>query len=201
MSFAQNIDTTFTTSKFKGNIYEYFGNHLKFSSEQIMNGYNEKTVLSFRINEKGILDSIEVLDYSNINFAKQTTNLVAETKNMWMPTVLNGDTIAYRYKLIVQCVGAADESSWKELSVSCKENAEKQLKKKQYQSALRSISTGISLNPYIADYYLIRSKCYKLLDKPEEAEKDYKSYKNAEREIAGVIYLFSYITTVRRQFR
>lgn len=201
ISFAQNIDSTFTKSKFKGDINEYFGKRLRLSPEQIMNGYKGKTVISFRINEKGILDSIEVLDYSDIKLAKYTANLVAKTKNMWMPTILNGDTIAYRYKLIVQCVGTTDESSNKDLSLSCKENAEKLLKKKQYQSALLSITTSISLNPYIADYYLIRSKCYKLLHKPEDAEKDYLSYKNLEREIVGFIDIRSHITGKTSQFR
>jgi tetratricopeptide (TPR) repeat protein len=201
ISFAQNIDSTFSKSKFKGDINEYFGKRLRLSPEKIMNGYKGKAVLSFRIDKKGILDSIEILDYSDIKLAKYTASLVAKTKNMWMPTILNGDTIAYTYKLIVQCVAITDESSNKDLSLSCKENAEKLLRKKQYQSALLSITTGISLNPYIADYYLIRSKCYKLLDKPEDAEKDYQSYKTLERDIAGVIDIRSYATTVRSRYR
>jgi len=187
MSFGQNTDTLFIKSKFKGNIDEYFVKNLRLSTEQLIHGYKGKSIISFRINEKGVLDSIEALYYSDIEFGRKVTKLVGKTKNMWMPTIQNGDTIAYRYKLIVEDFAYPEETSGKDLSLSCKEDAEKLLKNKQYQSALVAISASISLTPYRAEYYLIRSKCYKLLENPENAEKDYHTYKSLEREIVGEI--------------
>ncbi|HOK52071.1 MAG TPA: energy transducer TonB [Bacteroidales bacterium] len=198
-SFAQDSTSTFIKTKFKGNIYEFFGKQISYPMPLAMNGIQGNVIVSFHLNADGVLDSIDFISFPHVQMAQDVAQVLQKTQNLWTPTVMNGQNVPYRYKLVVKYALYSDEPPSKSESFVLKEKAEKKFKKGKLEDALKLIDKAILIDPYITDFYYLRSQIYKSKNENEKSDEDYKTAQNLDKEIMAIITIVGWqrVQTVR----
>ena len=181
---AQSINCNqFIQAKFRGDIFKYFENHLVYPPLAADNGIQGKLVLSFRINESGIIDSINVDTYPHISMAKDVEKILSSTKKKWIATVCDSAKISFNYKIIIDYIIETNGSSPVDLSYKYRNSAKHFVETKEYDKALYEINKAIIINKYASDFYEIRASIYKELKMADKYESDLNIVKELGKEI------------------
>lgn len=175
----------FVKSYFNENLYKYFYSRLEYPEDIVRKGIQGDVVVSFLIDKKGLLDSIEIIESPHAQMASGVSDLLLETKKKWSPTLKEGQPIAKRYKLIVkyQISSGTPRNAYNEI----KEKVRYKISASRYKSALRNINKAISKFPYRADLYLIRSEIYRNLEQYENADKDYDKAHQLKQDVIAIL--------------
>ncbi len=140
-SFAQE-NTAFVKSKFKQdtNISTYFGKKLKYPLKSLKREKKGLVVIDFRINKKGIVDSIFLVSFLNKELADKAIKLLSENRRMWTPTLVNSKPTDFIYKMIVNCsiykTGLPKKSEAQKIC----ERSKRLKEKKKYKKALKILN-------------------------------------------------------------
>lgn len=187
----QDTSSSFDKAKFLGET-EYFENNLTYPKEIGMNQESGNVILSFRLNEDGVLDSIDIVSFTHEVLVNDVAEVLLSTRKKWTPTYLNSKPIPFWYKIVVYYnflgeVTSANEA--KEQSQVSFEKAERLFKKEKYEKALKNINDALNLQPYQSKYYLLRHNIHKALNLTDEAQKDRLAYEAMDKEVIKVVNL------------
>ena len=186
-------DTTFIKTQFDGDIYHYVGSRITYPWEMISNNIEGTSVVAFRLNKKGKIDSINVEKFPIEKCADNAVDILIETKNMWSPTLKNNEPIDFIYKIVINYKNiGSDKPNRKRKSVILKEKAEEKVEKGQFEKALSLINKAIALSPYDSGFYKIRSLIHNSLNNSVQSELDNKLAKKYDEEIIAIIDIVSY---------
>jgi len=185
-------DSTFIKSSFKGNLYEYFGTRLTYPLDLAIKGVSGFAEIDFRLNNLGKLDSINVISAPDLRLAKEIVNVLVSTKELWTPTKLNGNTIDYKYKLIVEYKIIQGQNVPRAESAILRDKAEKKFNKQKYNDALEIINNAIKLDPFDYRFYDLRSKVFLKIGDIEKKEMDKETSISLEKQIVGCVVIISY---------
>ncbi len=173
VSFAQE-NADFVKSKFKGNVStsKYFGKRLKYPLKSLKRDKKGRVVIDFRINNKGIIDSIFLVSFFDKELADNAIKLLIEKRRMWTPTLINRNPSDFVYKMVVNCnIFKSELPKKSEVQRVC-ERSRGLREKKKLKKALKILNSAIRKKPFEVDLLKERGIVLNALDEKEKANKD-----------------------------
>lgn len=173
-SIAQN-----TSPESYATLEELYISNLKIPREALQNRSNGLVILSVKIAEPGVPDSVfivqEAADYFNQEVMRVTELAFAN----WTTEYLEGKPTDGEY-LIVASFSIAMGSS---PGPTPEQEIERFLKKGKLEKALDVLNGQISQSPYHSYWYHQRSKIHRELGKVEDAQRDFMTFKQLEKTV------------------
>ncbi len=172
-SFAQE-NTDFVKSEFKGNVSvaNYFGNRLKYPLKSLKRNKEGRVVVDFRINKKGIIDSIFLVSSFDRELADNAINLLIENRRIWTPTLIKGKSADFVYKMVVNCnIFKSGIPKKSEVQKVC-ERSKRLREKKKFNKALKMLNKAINQKPFEIDLLKERVNVFNALQEKEKANED-----------------------------
>ena len=186
-------DSTFIKTKFNGDIGQYFGPKLTFPTALAFQGIVGFGEVEFRVNKQGKIDSINIITAPHVQMGQNIASLLLSTKDMWNPTLQNGQPIDYKYKLIVEYkITKRSGPPPQGKAFALKDKAIKMNMKKKYVDALELIDEAISINPYQYEFYDLRSQILQSLGNTEGSILNRQKSENLKKQIVAQIMVVKY---------
>ncbi|MCB8994687.1 MAG: energy transducer TonB [Bacteroidales bacterium] len=186
---SQDSISTFDKAKFLDDKAIFYDN-LSFPRDMAIAGKSGMVVLSFRLNERGILDSLDIVSFSNETILNDVAQVLLSTRNKWTPTYENSKAIPYWYKFIVYYDFIGEVTSTTDAKYPAQtyfEKAEKYYEKEKFDKSLESINKALQLRPYSVDYFKLRYNINTALHLEDEARLDKDAYETLDKNVMEVI--------------
>lgn len=191
--YAHGQDSAFVKSTFKGDFAQYFGTRLTFPRNLAMQGITGYDEIEFRVNKFGKIDSIKVIATPHVMLSGNVIQILLSTKDKWTATVLNGNKVDFKYKLIVEYKTTPGPGEIPvDLSKRIYEKARKKQKENKFDEALSLVEKAISQNPYNPEYYKLRSDLYQSIGNSESSKRDKQLADQMEKQQLDVLTIVAY---------
>lgn len=191
--FGQENPEEFTKAKLN-----YFKNYFEENihyPEELINVEDAFLILSFHVNEQGILDSVKLDSTSHEILVSNGVKALKNTENNWHPTLLDGIIAGHWYKLVIyynNIGGVHSISGVKHEARKIYEKAEKHYSRHQLNKALKRITEAIEIQQYEHSYFHLRSQILDGMDKKEESKKDLLTAKSLYMNVFQVVNINYY---------
>lgn len=185
-------DYSFVKADIDGGIGEYFYPKLKYPIHLLENDIQGRTILDFRINKEGKLDSIHVVSSFDISVLDQAVELLMDTKDRWSPTLVNNEPVDYMYKIVFEYrIRKSIENKAFNLE-TIRKKTKKLLKKEEYEKVLKLINDFILLEPFHSEILRIRSGVYDMMNLEEESLLDLIEADKIDKKVMADIKITAY---------
>ncbi len=189
----------FLKAEFNGDFKSYFAQRLVYPAYSQSNNIEGIAIIAFRINKKGILDSLHFEKYPDELIAENIKNILIKSRKNWKPTILNNEPIDFTYYIVINYGIKNSKTNPIKLVEKQKCKAEKDLENSKYLRGLEYIQRAIKLNPYCEEYYRIRAKIYNNINKSSEAKLDIEHSNRLERLVYCNTFVVQGHVTITRQ--
>ena len=168
------LNDSFQKATFNGS-EDYFEKNLTYPIEMLRKMENGQVILSFRLNDEGTMDSVDLFSSSHEILVTDVVKTLLSTSNLWSSTYVNEQPTAHWYKLVVYFSIIGDLNSNSAMRTESEKNynsAELFYNKGKYLKALKKLDAAIEIAPYHASYFELRHKINIALGNIEEANTD-----------------------------
>ncbi len=192
-SFGQE-NTDFVKSKFKGEVEasRFFARRIKYPISALKNNDMGRILIDFRINQKGMVDSIGLVSYFNKDAANQVIDLLLASRKMWTQTLINGKPESFVYKAVVNCRILDSGASRKSHTKSVCEHSKELENKGKHNKALKLLSKEIEKNPFSAALLKARAEVYNAINEQEKAQADIQQAEKITKEVLVEVNVNAY---------
>ncbi len=186
VSFAQE-HTDFVKSKFKIggklSVNDFFAKQIIYPIQALQNNDTGKVVIDFRINKKGLIDSVALVSHFNKEVADQAMNALLKNRRMWTPTLINGKPENFVYKMVVSCdISKSEHPKRSHAGYVCK-RSEKFKNKGKYKKALKILNKEIPKEMFNISLLKARATVYKAMNEQEKAQADFQQIEKIKKEV------------------
>jgi len=191
-TYASNQDSTFIKTELSGNVHEFFGKRLRYPIQLLQDDKQGQIVVDFRVNKLGRIDSLSLVSYFDKEVSNKIMRLLLSTREMWSPTIIDGEAQDFVYKLIFDYKIFSGRPSKKSASQIAINRATKMAKKEKYEKALAIMNSIIAKEPYNSSLYQKRAEIYLFLKNKIKSDSDLLLAKKIDREVVANIVMFAF---------
>ncbi|WP_462251010.1 energy transducer TonB [Ekhidna sp.] len=179
---------------------KYIARRLRYEVEAVRAKKTGLLVIDFSINEKGKIDSVNVVKHPHESLARQAGSVLLGTKDSWQATSCNSSPIGYRYTLVIEYIMRYGEKPYIHPVDKIKKKMDKTIKKGDYEKALSLANKAIALDEYDPILFETRASINQELNNAEDAASDMAKSKQLKNELITnkiPVIGYSMITTSR----
>lgn len=184
-----SISITFSQAEFKAEypqkVNEILAKNLKFPAESRQKREGGNILLSIKIDSKGMLDSVFVLEESHAPLMNEVMKSVAILKENWEPEYLEGREFDTKYLLNFNFKSELARGR----PISYKTAVSKLIEKEKYQEAMEEIERLIAENPYDPELYFLRSQVYNNTGETTKFQEDFMKTRYLKKEMLSVVII------------
>ena len=181
------VESPFNLVGPKESIDEVFSKNVRYPSEALKDRKKGQVLLSIKINEAGMLDSLLILESTEEIFLTEALRATAYLESIWYPELLDEKPRSRSYLVFFKFDTFLDDSS----PFDQRQVAENLIKRKKYEKALKLLNELSEENPFIAKTFELRWEVFRNLGETENAQKDYLRAKYLKKEFLSSIEVFA----------
>ncbi len=186
MIFSQNVSMqpiSFEKAKLKsGSAEEFFSKNTGFPENLIFNNVNINVIISFIITKDGKIDSVKIIKSSNQNATVEALSALSKSDNLWEPTKINGQSVAWEYYASFKFVTSSKYFDQKN-------KVQKLIQKDKFDNSLTLLDELVKFHEYDKESYQLRSSIYKKLNKTDQENSDIKKIEFIDKNLIVDIWL------------
>jgi hypothetical protein len=150
--------------------------NLRYPAQARVNNEVGIVLISLKIDEKGELDSVFVLENPSELLTSESLRSIALLKANWESEMLGNNEFNKKYLMSFQFLSEGTDPI-------TKEQIEQLIVKEKYEKALAHLNFKTALHPYSYEWLELRSKIYFQLGESVKFQTDYMKAKSLKREI------------------
>lgn len=184
-----SISIALSQAEFKADypqkVNEILAKNLKFPAESRQKREGGNILLSIKIDSKGMLDSVFVLEESHAPLMNEVMKSVAILKENWEPEYLEGREFDTKYLLNFNFKSELARGR----PISYKTAVSKLIEKEKYQEAMEEIERLIAENPYDPELYFLRSQVYNNTGETTKFQEDFMKTRYLKKEMLSTVII------------
>ena len=153
--------------------------NLQFPKGELSDGNKGRMILSLKINNEGLPDSVFVSQASTETFNAECMRVMELIIQNWRPSFLDDRAAGEEYLLVFSFSAQMGNSGFSDKYAQL----ERLIKKEKYEKAMALIDQKIEENPFYSDDYLTRSEIHRQMGNNEESQRDYMTARQLKKKI------------------
>ncbi|TFV95833.1 energy transducer TonB [Algoriphagus kandeliae] len=162
-----------------GSLNKLVRENLKLPSPELFDGNKGRVILSLKVTEEGLPDSVFLAQSASESFDAESLRVMELIIQNWDPTFLENRPSGDEYLLVFSFysqIGKPDYTDTQGL-------IEKFIKKEKFEKAFDLINQEIEENPFNWKNYATRSEIYRLMGKTEDSQRDFMTAKQIKKKV------------------
>jgi hypothetical protein len=162
-----------------GDLNQFVIENLQFPKGELSQGNKGRMILSLKINNEGLPDSVFVSQASTEIFNAECMRVMELIIQNWKPSFLGDRAVGEEYLLVFSFSVQVGNSGFSDKYAQL----ERLMKKEKYEKAMALIDQKIEENPFDSYDYLTRSEIHRHLGNTEDSQKDFMTARQLKKKI------------------